>query len=511
MEVIGTTISTSALETLHMNKYGVLKPTRLVYTKTPEPLVENISAPAPYPVDSLPTIMRDAVIAIADYVQAPLALAGQSVLGAAAYIAQTRVDAWSPVRNQMPCSLFMLALGDSGDRKSSVHKIAFNPIEKAEDKRREIYELASKSIREGAEGLAPKELAAYEKSNPMPDDPTTIVTSDCSYSRLASILIEGTPSLFWNSDEGAQMLGGHSMKSDDRTAVLGGLSKWWDDGRGERIRAKNNADGSGTATNRRLSINLLAQEVAIRHELKDPVLRGQGFLPRFLFCAPESLKGTRLLTLERLERKPEDDQRIVTYWNRLMLLLDTPQALNPDDPTQVKAEALSLTNDAKHLWLKFYDKTEIAQKRFGDYADLAPFASRSGEIALRVATVLAHFSLSKTVDSEIMRSAIALTDHSLSEWRRYACTAQVDQDTELAILAIDWLVSKVEAGNKQWMCFDGRQWSQKGYSSLRSAKKRNQAFTVLLEKKHLHTDGTHYYLNPLLIKGAATTATLATI
>lgn len=489
-----------------------LQPTGKFQRYEPEPLVDDIEMPTHYPVEVLPKLMRDAVLGIADFIQAPIPLAGQSVLGAVAYLAQTRVDAWTPATEsqKMPCSLFMLALGDSGDRKSSVHSLAFLPIEKAEEARKEVYTDQLAEIKRSSKDLNAKERASYEKSNPTPFDPTTIISSDGSYSRIASILIEGTPSLFWSSDEGAQMLGGHSMKSDDRSAVIAGLIRWWDKGSGERLRSRGNADGSGDAKNRRLSINLLAQEITVRAELSDPVLRGQGFLPRFLFTAPLSIKGTRFLTMERLGRKPTDDPRIYCYWNHLQLLMSTPESLNPNNQSEVMPSALQLTNEAKLLWLAFYETTEGAQRRFGDYAELAPFASRAGEIALRVSTILAFFNQQNNVDAEAMRGAIALTDHSLQEWRRYACIIQIDKNTQLAIQAIDWLIDKVKSGSTEWLVFTGRDWLRRGYNRMRTARQRDSAFNVLLEKKHLLVDGDSYRINPLLVGVVATPATAAT-
>lgn len=49
--------------------------------------------PKPYPTARLPSIMRDAVRAIARHVAAPEVLAGKCAIAAAAYLAQTRINA----------------------------------------------------------------------------------------------------------------------------------------------------------------------------------------------------------------------------------------------------------------------------------------------------------------------------------------------------------------------------------------------------------------------------------
>lgn len=463
----------------------------------PEPLTHQMEGATPYPLENLPPIMRDAVTGIADCAQAPIALAGQCVLGAMAYLAQTRVDAWSNKSYQMPCSLFSLALGKSGEGKSSAHDLAFKPITEAEWERKKRYRQVAAEIDEGASGLKGKALAEYEKENPYPPDPTTIISSDGSVSRIMSKFVEGTPSLFWSTDEGGQMLGGHSLKADNRLAVLGSLTKLWDKGDGERLRSKDNADASGTFWKRRLSLHLMAQEKAIRDCLTDDILREQGFLPRFLFCAPDSLVGTREMTLERMAKKPEDYKGIAPFWQRINEIMRTPEHVNDDG--EIEAPRLELTDTAKVDWLDFYRVTEHQQGRFGRYADLTPFASRGAQNALRVATVIAFFEGKNQVDDQAMLAAIALVDHSLREWKRYACAARVDPVTQAAIDMSDWLIKQINSG-KNWQEFTTDRWGKSGYQPLRAAAKRDPALALLLEKNHLLLAGDRTYrVNPLLI------------
>src|SRR4051812_5696418 len=54
----------------------------------PIPLIAELGAPAPYPVDALGPVLAPAAKAIAAKVQAPIEIAAQSVLAAAALVAQ---------------------------------------------------------------------------------------------------------------------------------------------------------------------------------------------------------------------------------------------------------------------------------------------------------------------------------------------------------------------------------------------------------------------------------------
>ncbi|NLW06128.1 MAG: DUF3987 domain-containing protein, partial [Pseudomonadaceae bacterium] len=476
----------------------------------PEPvsLIPDANKPTPYPVDALPPILSDAIKAIAEFEQVPLALAGQAVLGAAGHVAQTRVDAWSHVSEKMPCTLWQLSLGASGEGKSSAYRQAFQPIDIREWKSKDAYTKALKEHDLGKAGLKGKALKEYDQTNPPPYDPTSVISGDGSFSRIMSMFVEGTSALFWNTDEGGQMLSGHSMKADNHVAVLGSLAKLWDDGKGERLRSKDNADGSGSFQGRRLSLSLMAQEVAIREVLNDPIMREQGFLPRFLFSAPESLVGGRKLSLERLDQKASDIPAITNYWARLDQLLDQPKAIIDD---QINANALPVTQEAKEVWLGYWQHTEHQQARFNDYEALRPFASRAAQNTLRIATVLAFFDKRQQVDAEMMQAAYLIADHSLQEWKRYADAVVVDPATRLAQTALDWLLK--ESAKGKWLEFSGREWMRKGCSTggLRNAKARDRAFTILITSNHLLKGiNKEYRLNPLLLCDSLPPATFAT-
>ncbi|MEF9673230.1 DUF3987 domain-containing protein [Pseudomonas sp. PCH446] len=265
--------------------------------------------------------------AIAEHVQAPLALAAQCVIGAVVYLAQTRVNA-PHINNPagMPCSMFLLTLADSGDRKSECRRQAFKNVDEAEAKARTDHKKACAEMDSYARGLKGKQLEQHLTENPRPADPRTQY-SDATFEPIAGAFIRGMSAASWDTDEGGQVLGGASLKADTRAATLGGLVKAFDTGSFERTRSHGNLEGSGVAYHRRLSLHLLAQAVTVNDALADPLLRAQGFLPRFLFASPASLAGTRVLTAEQLGRKAYDDLRLQRYWARCEVIVTTLKRL----------------------------------------------------------------------------------------------------------------------------------------------------------------------------------------
>lgn len=467
---------------------------------SPRPLLPELKAAEPYPLEALPPLMRDAAQAIAEHVQAPPALAGQCVIGATAYLAQTRVNAPHIHRpDGMPCSLFLLTLADSGDRKSECRRLAFKTADEAEEKARTDHRQACAEVTAMAAGLKGKALEQFIAEHPLPTDPRSQY-ADATFERIAGDMIRGTSTASWDTDEGGQVLGGASLKADTRAATLGGLVKAFDNGAFERTRSHGNLEGSGFAYNRRLSVHLLAQAVTVGAALDDPLLRGQGFLPRFLFASPASIAGTRFLTAEQLDRKAYADPRLQRYWARCEAISATAQAIDPETG-EVKPPALELSTAASADWLAFYNEVEGEQSALGKFANLRPFAGRAGEIARRLAAVLACFEGQTQIDSDCMCRAAALVRHSLMEWVRYTDSEAASPELKQAAALLEWLHSR------HWSAFDSRKLQREGPAIVRKCAKQRDALLAVLVEHHqlLTSDWKQFTVNPL-----ATSATSAT-
>ena len=460
----------------------------------PRPLLPDLEAAEPYPIEALPPLMRDATRAIAEHVQAPLALAAQCVIGAAVYLAQTRVNA-PHIHNAdgMPSSIFLLTLADSGDRKSECRRLAFKKIDEAEARARTNHREACAEVTTMAGGLKGKQLERFMAEHPLPADPRTQY-SDATFEPIAGAFIRGMPAATWDTDEGGQVLGGASLKADTRAATLGGLVKAFDTGSFERTRSQGNMEGSGFAYNRRLSLHLLAQAVTVADALADPLLRGQGFLPRFLFASPTSIAGTRFLTAEQLGRKAYADPRLQRYWARCEAIAATTQAID-HETGEVKPPVLPLTPEAEQDWLEFYNEAEGEHSPLGKFTNLRPFAGRAGEIARRLAAVFACLEGQTEIDDECMTRAAAIVRYSLSEWRRYTDSAVPDPMLQQAAALMAWLRDPKRTDD--WQKFHRDKLGKSGPPATRkSAKERDRLLAVLVAHHHLlTTDGKQFTVN----------------
>ncbi|MFZ2319860.1 MAG: DUF3987 domain-containing protein [Pseudomonas sp.] len=464
--------------------------------RTPDTLLTE-PQPAPYPTASLPMAMREAVKAIAHHVAAPEALAGQCVIAAAAYLAQTRINAPHIHHLEgMPCSLFQMALADSGDRKSDCYRLAFKPLMEAERQEREQHAAIAAEHAYKASLLKGKAQQEFENSNPMPANPRTMYT-DSTFEKIAKDFVAGMPAASWVTDEGGRVFGGHSMQAETRAATLGGLVKLYDEGTVERDRA---GETGGIAYDRRFTMHLMAQAVTVRQALNDPLLQGQGFLPRFLMTSAPSLAGTRFISAETLQHSAYKNAALQRYWQRIKAIAATPRQIN--GMGAIRPPVIELTAEALNLWLDFYNKVEAEQSRVGEYAGrLKPFASRSGENARRVAAVFALFIGEKEITGPTMAAACEVVEHSLGEWARWLGSNGIEtKDNKDALDLLAWLKSKG---------FDSFHRDKLGTSGpVRGrAKQRDKLLGILLEAGWMRTaDGRNFEINPRKLADCADSA-----
>lgn len=385
------------------------------------PLSQSETVLNPYPIYALPPLAQEAVIAISEHVQSPIAMTAQCVIGAMSHIAQAKVNAPHPFNaHGEPCSLFLLTEGQSGSRKSTSRNLADQAIIKHERKQYEAYRQELEQWKSAQAGLPKKDREAYCAENPPPNDPSTLY-SDITLESIAGLFIDGVlNNASIASDEAGQFFGGHSMKADTRNQALGGYAKLFDDGFVERTRSKSNLNGSGRAYDVRLTFNLQGQHEVLAEALKDPVLRGQGFLPRFILTIPENLAGTRLQDAIYRNKNASTDHRLIAYWTRCEYLLD--------DCPQVKAEhelhngryVLPMNDEAREIDAAFYNMFEELQGKGKRYEYLQAFASRASQLARRLATVFAYFEGLQWIDAKTLKGACEVVKHSLNEWAMYA-------------------------------------------------------------------------------------------
>ncbi|OBX29934.1 DUF3987 domain-containing protein [Acinetobacter gandensis] len=455
----------------------------------------------PYPIHALPPLAREAVIAIAEHVQAPIAMSAQCVIGAMSHIAQVHVNAPHPFNTQgEPCSLYLLTEGQSGSRKSTSRNMADKAIIQYERKQYEQYRRDLEQWKSGQASLNKKEREAYCAENPPPHDPSTLY-SDITLESITGLYVDGVlNNASISSDEAGQFFGGYTMKGDTRTQAIGGYAKLFDDGFVERTRSKSNLNGSGRAYDVRLTFNLQGQHEVLADALKDPVLRGQGFLPRFILTIPENLAGTRLQDAIYRSKNADHDHRLIAYWTRCEYLLDDCPRPQGEQELHNGRYVIPMNDEAREIDASFYNMFEELQGKGKRYEYLQAFASRASQLARRLATVFAYFEGLQWIDAKTLTGACEVIKHSLNEWAMYA-DIEVKTESDAEKLS-KWLIRKcVELKTSRI----SKTLAMKGAPShLRKAKAFNPCLNELIEFNHARlvtiSKAAYIELNPLLLE-----------
>ncbi|QOW47783.1 DUF3987 domain-containing protein [Acinetobacter piscicola] len=465
------------------------------------PLAQDDIVIKPYPIDALPPLAKEAVQAISEHVQSPIAMTAQCVIGALSHIAQAKVNAPHPFQTQgEPCSLFLLTEGQSGSRKSTSKNLADQAIIKHERKQYEEYRRDLEQWKSGQASLSKKDREAYCAENPPPNDPSTIFT-DITLESIAGLYIDGILSnASISSDEAGQFFGGHTMKADTRNQALGGYAKLFDDGFIERTRSKSNLNGSGRAYDVRATFNLQGQHEVLASALKDPVLRGQGFLPRFILTVPENLAGTRLQDAIHRNKNASIDHRLIAYWTRCEYLLDDCPHLKPEHELHNGRFVMPMSEEAEAIDIEFYNQIEALQKRGKRFEYLQAFASRASQLARRLATVFAYFEGAQWIDAKTLQGASEVVNHSLNEWASYT-DIEIKTESEAERLA-RYLIDKCMEDKSNLF---SKTLALKGApSKLRTVKEFNRYLDTLINHNYVRLvtiNKTQYIeLNPLLLE-----------
>ncbi len=245
-----------------------------VKPEPPRPLMRELPPADPFPVDALGDVLGAAARAIHDRVQAPIAIGGQSVLGAATLAAQGHADLVLPIGpgQPRPISSFLITVANSGERKTECDKQALWPIRAREKSLRDAHdadlpafqddkaawEKARDHACKAGKGDRAKIRAALEAIGPAPAAPLEpmLTCDEPTIEGLHKLFGIGWPSLGLFAAEGGRFVGGHGMSDEAKLRTASSLSTLWD---GEPIKRVRATDATVTMPGRRLAFHLMVQ------------------------------------------------------------------------------------------------------------------------------------------------------------------------------------------------------------------------------------------------------------
>lgn len=461
----------------------------------PRPLTRKSSAiQDPFPVDALGPLLGDATRAIVDKTQAPVALAAMSVLGTASLATQGHADVLNPGSETAgPISLFLCALGVSGERKSTCDKLANDPVYKYTASCAAIYAVelanynAQKSAHETAVRAAKDLVKQQNKSTPaaIPAalqamlqtivEPTPPILPEMVFD---SPTVEGLhklaevsgPSLGLISAEGGAFIGGYGMSSEARLNTITFMSKAWDGAPWSRIRVLDRSFLRG----RRLTVGLAVQPEIATLLFADTMSNKQGFTARFLLGNPDSTVGSRFY------RPPQatSDMDLSTYSDHILKILARPLPVSPTNPQELEPRVLALSPEAKKQWVTFYNGVEKMLGKDEELAVIPEFGSKISENALRLAAVLTLIDdiEAAEISLDAWSRAEQLMDYFTTETLNlYECGVK-PHDVVTAEQLLEWLLHKWPEPLIGLSTI-----YQRGPNNIRSAAEAKKAVAVLVE------------------------------
>ncbi len=392
----------------------------------------------PYPLEAFPPILGEAVREVLGFVQCPPALAGCSALSAVSLVVQGLANVRRADKLEGPTSLYVLAIADSGERKSTCDGFFVSSIRSWEGAQRENRKaeqakhaadfvaweatragLVSKIKENSAKGSPSKteqeKLHELEANKPEAPRIPRLLLGEATPEALTWNLAHGWPVTGILSSEAGIIFGGHGMKSDTLLRNLGQLNVLWDGG---TLRTERKTSESFTVEGARLTLGLAAQPDTVRAFMESTkgLARGTGFAARFLIAWPESTQGDR-----PHRNSPEGWPKLAAFHRRITDLLRLHEDLKLTDAGGIGPPVLDFTPEAKAAWISFHDAIETELRTGGDMEQTRDVASKAADNAARLAGIFHVFEHGPegAISETHLRAAAALVSWHLYEARRF--------------------------------------------------------------------------------------------
>ena len=421
----------------------------------PLPLVTHQQA-EPYPLQALPVSIGAAVQEVVAFVQCPVALGACSALSVISTAVQGLVDVRRANKLEGPTSLFLMAVADSGERKTTADGFFSAQLQKWDAKQAEeakpfLQKYASDSIvweakksglttaiKEGVKHSNSTEeaedaLFELEKEKPEPPKVPRLLFGDSTPEALAYRLAHGWPVGGVLSSEAGVIIGGHAMGKDSVMRNMAMLNTLWD---AKPLPIDRRSVESYTVTGARLTMGLAVQSETVRSFLDSSkgLARGIGFLARFLIAWPESTQGDRPFT-----ESPDEWPNLDQFHNRLAEVLNRP--LHYSDDGGLEPEMVELSPESKSIWIKFYNDVEAELKPGREMDETKDVASKAADNAARLAALFHCFENREgTIGADHMAGACKIASWHLYEARRFMGEIALPVEINNAKKLDGWLI-----------------------------------------------------------------------
>ncbi|MCE9798039.1 DUF3987 domain-containing protein [Citrobacter portucalensis] len=402
-----------------------------------------------YPVDLLPPVLRDVIVALFRDVDAPLELISGTIISAVSLACQSFIDIQFPDGRIKPCSLYNIILANSGERKSTIFSLVMKPFfefekqdkynreEKVAEyntemevwniRRKTITKLINQKIKKG-EGYTSEqeELKILNMTKPVMPRKMKLIYTDTTPEAMQRGLYDNIPWAGLASDEASVFFEGRAKNN------LGFLNELWD---GAMVDVERRGENSFSVDDSRFTMLLMVQHDIFKQYFKRHGTKaaGSGFLSRFLisFIPPSPVR--RLSS-----RNNVNSAELENFHSRIHEIL---AGLNSNINAHKKSRrTIVLSSDAQIELEKFYRRVEQEIINNHQHDTIKSMLMKLPENTLRIAALLQYFhnSDASEISTEVFICATYLSGYYGDKtvnlfWTEFA-TAEQD-----ALVVYGWL------------------------------------------------------------------------
>ena len=443
-----------------------------------------------YPIYAFPVIARDAALEIHNNMGSPIPLIMVSMLGQMSLALQDKVDIRRMNGLVSPCSLFVLSIAESGERKTATDKPLIKPIRDFEESQtiamkpefdkyraeRSAWEEEKKGVQlairiNAKNGEATDDLkqllVELESKEPIEPKIPKMIYTDTTAGALQVGIAKRWRSVGIMSDEGALIFDSRAMES------LAIYNKLWD---GDPLIVDRIARECLSIKNARLTISIAVQPKTLDKFLKNQgrLSRDNGFLSRFLIAYPYSTQGTRFINNQN-----PSWQYVVSFQNRIAEILNTTKS-DAEQNSDARV-TLNFTPEAQAKWIDFHNRVEYELSSGGYLFDIKDAGAK---IADNVARVAGLFHCMEGNHGDISLDTVTRAAQ-VCEWHLHEFKRLFGVQPELPLEVLDaneleaWLF-KLCQRYPGWTEIGKNVIAQLGPSQLRTSKIRRDAAIYIL-------------------------------
>ncbi len=484
-----------------------------------EPVLFDVELPT-ISADYAPSCLCEFARAVSKSIQVPEGMTVMLGLAALSTALQKKITVSVEQGNDYKehANIWAVIVADPSERKSPVLKAMMAPVveweqDKCEELQDDMFQnrMQRDVIDESIKQL--KKEAAKEKDNTerqelldeinvlrgdMPDEVKApmLWTGNVTTERLEQLLVDNDEKMAVVTDEGGifEVMGGlYNNGKANMDIYMQGYS-------GNPVRS-DRASRSAHLKNPLLTFGIAIQPKVLQDLSRGgkKAFRGTGLLARFLYYQCESQRGQRFFGKQvQMDNDVKD-----RYHTRIKELLDID--VEHDEFGNPEPTKLYLDDEARDLWINFYDEVESNLAPGGEFEQFADWAGKLPGNTLRIAGlyhVLEHGIEGIAISKETMQKVISLMQ-VLIPHAKSALSAASNSSVEVDAKAVyEWIVRNGQPEFNKRDCHRGNQSKFSEVEELMPALNELIARNIIRAKGKLKASGrpsAAYEVNPVLI------------